>query len=121
MTLLHTHHKSVGVMRISLFNLLLGVTEQNVFLVMLLRRVAPHILTPANYQASAVYYVVSRVLLTSLCIYALVDVASEPEMQSGWSSVALVGYAVLLLAQIGTQCVSAQAQASLGHKVDKLD
>ncbi|KAJ3332727.1 hypothetical protein HDU76_013274 [Blyttiomyces sp. JEL0837] len=120
---LYSVNRSLPVMRMSIFNLFAAVTEQNVFAIMLLHRLAPGVLRrlPELMHASVLIYPLTRTFTLVLCCMAWFEFY-QTQMASMTSLIGVgvfYGYPFLVAAQVFTQVRSGMAQLALANRYYK--
>ncbi|KAI8909655.1 hypothetical protein EDD86DRAFT_247016 [Gorgonomyces haynaldii] len=109
-------NKTVFIMRMSLNNLLNGITEQSVFLLMLLHRLYPSLLAKNNWIARylANYYLISRFLFGAMAISAWLEFVNDGKPFESWNNVGvLCVYPLILITQMVTQADCYVAQRNI--------
>ncbi len=116
MTVLYMEERQLVVLRMGLYNTIFALTEQNVFVTMLLHRLYPAFLYrfPSITKGSAYVYLVSRIAIGGMCFMAWYEFLSLPASTQASSLLSIrtlmtFVYPLLLLIQSSMQFVCFQS------------
>ncbi|KAJ0395053.1 hypothetical protein ATCC90586_000412 [Pythium insidiosum] len=115
-------HKALVVLQMGVFNVMNALTEQTVFVFMLLHRVCPPVLRrwPVLGFVLTMCYAGTRVLFGSLALRAWYGFATDAALRSArtelYGSIVLVTYPLLTLIQMATQWECFRVQLGLARR-----
>ncbi|GLE11526.1 hypothetical protein PINS_up024001 [Pythium insidiosum] len=115
-------HKALVVLQMGVFNVMNALTEQTVFVFMLLHRVWPQVLRRCPWLGFVltVCYAGTRVVFGSLALRAWYGFATDAALQSArtelYGSIVLVTYPLLTLIQMATQWECFMVQLGLSAR-----
>ena len=111
MTMLYIQERQLVILRMGLYNTLFAMTEQNVFITMILHRMCPKFLHrfPIITSMSAYIYLFSRLAIAVMCFVAWYEFFSIPSSSTqlvSINSIMQVVYPLLLMTQASMQLIS---------------
>ncbi|GBG71052.1 hypothetical protein CBR_g8351 [Chara braunii] len=124
-TLMHfcfAKHKALVVLQMGIFNVMNALTEQTVFVFILMHRVAPHVLRrcPSAGFALTIWYGATRALFGALVLRVWYRFATDATLAAArrefYGSLVLVTYPLLTLVQMAAQCDCFVVQLGLSRK-----
>ena len=121
MTMLYIEERQLVVLRMGLYNTILAITEQNVFITMIFHRMCPKLLHcfPSITSISAYIYLFSRLAIGVMCFVAWCEFLSTPSsfpQLVSMHSIMQVVYPLLLLIQGSMQLICFQSLLGLAKQ-----
>lgn len=121
MTMLYIQERQLVVLRMGLYNAIFAMTEQNVFITMILHRMFPKVLhcSPSIMSISAYIYIFSRLAIGIICLVAWCEFLSIPSSSPqlvGMHSIMQVVYPLLLVIQGSMQLICFQSLLGLAKQ-----